>query len=524
MMRRRSHRASVAPLLTAGALVASLTAAACRTHDTAREAAPPSVAASNPARATEPPRPPLAAEPPLGCATLRDVSLSDVVRVAGSTLFYADAGAGLTLVDVSDAAHPHVTAVVPFTGAVTALFVREGVAWVVSVDSEPSPARSGPRTHVRGIDVRDPHAPRVVGDETREGSARDAKLVGGFLYVLRAAGGHAVVDAFGIGDDAVAAFDSLDVRGTPAQLAASAAGLAVVTVAADHADVAWLDLSMDHPGSVHLRGTVSVPGGVATWEHGDGRIVDADEGQRVRLVTCATHACALSEGATLRIVDFAAESPARSVTALKVTDHDGLPLTRFADGVLYATETVASGDDATTLHVIHTDQRAPRFAAHLPLRGRLSALVPRDGSLVALGTVGSVESQVRLIVHDVDVRNPALPRTRASVTFGSDWTWSGALNEDGAVSFDPSSHLLAVPFTAWRQADRRYTTGAQIVDLAPHGARNTASLPAEGLVERAVFLDGRLVTVGPDGIASIDYASTHEPELRERMLELDGPR
>jgi uncharacterized secreted protein with C-terminal beta-propeller domain len=127
---------------------------------------------------------------------------------------------------------------------------------------------------------------------------------------------------------------------------------------------------------------------------------------------------------------------------------------------------------------------------------------------------------MKVIVHDLDVRKPAAPRTRTSVTFGSDWTWSIVADDEGAMSFDPASHLVAVPFTAWRHADKRYVTGAQLVDVRPFGGQAAAALPVDGWVERAVFLDGHLVTLGPNGISSIDYASTHRPDLSERPLEI----
>jgi hypothetical protein len=530
MLRRLARLTAVFPAL-AGLLAVTLSVAACQTRDIPREPSPPIVArtptllaAELPAASssTTAPNGPMPEEPPLGCATLRDVVVSDVVRVQGSTLYYADASQGLLIVDVTDASQPHLVSVSPFAGTPKAVFIRDGIAWVVFIDSNSKTARDGSRTIVRGIDVRNPRAPRAIGDQVRDGTVRDVKLVGGFLYVLRGVRGHTAIESFGVRDGSIALLDTIDLDGAPAQLAASAAGLAVVTVNDKTSNVSWIDLSMERPGSLSVREAVPVPGGVATWEHGEGRIVDADEGQRVRLVTCATRGCAASEGATLRIVDFGTDAPAKNVTALQVTEHDGLPLTRFTDGVLYVTETAASGNDTTTLHVVDTEAPTPAFTAHLSLRGRLSALVPHDTSLVALGTVGSPESQVKIVLHDLDVRRPTAPRSRASVTFGSDWTWSVALHEDAAVSFDPASHLLAVPFTAWRHVDKKYVTGAQLFDLA--GVQNGASFAADGFVERAVFLDGHLVTMGPNGINSIDYTSTHEPDLRERTLELEPRR
>lgn len=513
---RHAHAALLLPLLAAGLIIA-----ACNPREERRS---PGVSVTS-AQVPSPPAPgasavPFPSEPPPSCATLRDVGVSDLVRVDGSTLFYADATAGLTAIDVTDAAHPRVLSVVPFVGTPLALFVREGIAWVVFIDPDSRSGKRGLATVIRAVDVRNPSAPRLIGDEVRAGTARDAKLVGGVLYVMRPSKGHAVVEAFGVKGTALSALDSVDIDGAPAQLAASAAGLAAVTTSDDHAAVAWLDLSIERPGALFLRSSVRLPGGVATWERGDGTIVHADEGQRVRIVTCATKSCTPSDPATLQIVDFADEAPARSKTSLRLTEHDGLPTTRFTDGLLYVAEAPSSAGESTTLHVVRTDERSPRFVAHHTLRGRVSALIPRGDSLVALGSTGSTDTSLKMIVHDLDVRKPSAPRTRTSVTFGSDWTWSIVSDDEGGMSFDPASHLVAVPFTAWRHADKRHITGAQLVDLRPHGGQAAAALPVDGWIERAVFLDGTLVTLGPSGVSSIDYASAYRPDLAERPLEL----
>ena len=517
-MLRRTHLDRLAlllPLVAAGIMLAG-----CSEREIPRDTSVSVTSAPVAAAAPSASAAPSPAESPLACATLRDVGVSDLVRVEGTTLFYADATAGLTVVDVADAAHPRIVSVVPFIGTPLALFVREGVAWVVYVDPDSRSGKQGLATVIRAVDVSDREHPRALGTEVRSGTARDAKLVGGLLYVMRGAKDHTVVEGFGIKQQKLRVLDSVDVDGAPAQLAASSAGLAAITTSDDHATVAWVDLSMERPGSMLLRQSVRLPGGVATWERGEGKLADADDGQRVRIVTCASKGCTPGEAATLRIVDFSKESPARSMTSLRLTEHDGLPVTRFVDGLLYVAESSPPNKDASTLHVVRTDDATPRAVAHLPLRGRLSAIVPHDGSLVALGTVGAPATQVKLILHDIDVRKAAAPRTRSSVVFGSDWTWSIVSDDDAAMSFDPASHLLAVPFTAWRHEDKRYVTGAQLVDMRPLGAQATAALPSDGWVERAVFLDGHLVTLGPNGVSSIDYASTHMPDFAERQLDL----
>ena len=513
---RASHRV----MTRRGPLLTTLLVAACNVREVPLEPLParePAAAhAEAPSTSGILPFPP---DAPPSCATLRDIGVSDIVRVEGTTLFYADRTTGLTIVDVADPAQPRQLAVVPFAGTPLGLFVREGVAWLVFIGTDgrgPAPIR----TVVRAVDVRRPASPHVIGDEVREGSAHDVTLVGGFLYLLRRTGTtRSTVESFGVQGTTLAPRGLVTLEGTPAQLAASPAGLAVVTANDEHTDVAWLDLSLESAGSLLLRRSARLPGGIASWGHGDGKLVDADEGQRVRLVMCATAACSPTGPAILRIVDFATAERAQRPTSLRLTEHDGLPTTRFQDGVLYVAETSATGAEASMLHVIDTEAATPRFVAHHPLRGKIAALVPHESSLVALGSVGSPATQVRLIVHDLDVRHPSVPRTRTSVSFGSDWTWSVIMDDDRAMSFDPASHLVAVPFTAWRHVDSRYATGTQLLDLQPIAGRTGPTLQEGGWVERAVFLDGHLLTLGPSGITSVDYASSRAPDLGETSVD-----
>ena len=516
MLRHRAALKLAAPLF---AYV--LAASACDVRDAPRPESSRGASVTSAPAAAPPsslPNPP--PELPLACATLREVSVSDVVRIDGATMFYADAASGLTIVDVADASRPRQVAVVPFVGVPLSLFVREGTAWLVFIDSDGQFIRGKVATVVRAVDVRVPSRPRIIGELAREGTALDAKLVGGFLYLMRGTADRTVVESFGLRSGALRALDTVDIRGAPAQLAASSAGLGAVTVDDDHSTVAWIDLPLDQPGALLLREAVRVQGGVATWERGERRIVDADDGQRVRLVTCATRSCGPSEAATLRVVDFGTQATARVGPSLRLTEHGGLPITRFADELLYIAETSLTSRGGAVLHVVLTEDRGPRFVSHLPLRGMLSGLVPRDGSLVALGTVESAESASSIVIHDIDVRKPSAPRLRSTVSFGSDWTWSVALDDEAALSFDPSSQLVGIPFTAWRQADKRLVTGTQLVELGPYGGQSAVTIPADGYVERAIFLDGHLVTIGPSGVAAFDYASVRRHDLAERGVDL----
>ena len=176
----------------------------------------------------EPKAAPFPGEPPLSCATLRDVALSDIVQRSGTTLFYADATAGLTVIDVAEAAHPRVLSVVPFVGTPLAMFVREGLASLVVLDPDSRSGKDGFSTVIRVVDVRTSSSPKIVDDEVRNSAGRDAKLIGGLLYLLRGSGGRSFVEAFDVQGATLRAVDSVTFDGAPAQLAASAAGLALV--------------------------------------------------------------------------------------------------------------------------------------------------------------------------------------------------------------------------------------------------------------------------------------------------------
>lgn len=484
---------------------------------------------SGPSSATLPPAPQVrsdvssTSDVPVACATLREVSTSDAVRVEGSTLFYAESGTGLTLVDISDPAKPRRMANVPFVGMPRALFVREGIAWVVFTDFDARfTTADEAATVVRAVDVTHPDAPVVVGDEVRIGHPRDAKLVGGVLYTLAATKTGSMVESFSVRRGKLDWRDKVALDGAPAQLAASSAGLAVVTTFDAESRVTWLDLPLETPGTLVPRETLHTPGGVAVWDRGDGRVVDADDGQRVRLVTCATRSCGPEDAATLRILDFGGSASPRLSASLRLTERGGLPLTRFSNEMLFVGEASSTTPDTTILRIVRTDEPRPRLAASMALRGLVSGFVARDTSLVALGTTGRTEGQSRIVLHDLDVRRPDAPRLRGSASFGSDWTWSPALDDEKALSFDPASHLVAVPFTAWRYADKRYVTGTQLVDLSRHGAQNLDTLPSEGFVERAVFVDGQLVTIGPDGVHAVDYGAARRGNMAERSLDLGG--
>lgn len=184
-------------------------------------------------------------------------------------------------------------------------------------------------------------------------------------------------------------------------------------------------------------------------------------------------------------------------------------MTRFTDGLLYVAEP-ARRPDASVVHVVRTSGRTPAFVAHLPIRGAVAGLVVHESSLVALGTISTPESQLKMVLQEIDVEKPSAPRLRANVAFGSDWTWSVALDDENAVSFDPASRVVAVPVTMWRAADRRYVTGAEIIDLGNGGVGRAAPVRTDGFVERTVFVGNHLGGLGPETVQAVDHVPAVE--------------
>lgn len=453
-----------------------------------------------------------------GCLTLRDVAEADLVQMNGPWLYYADESSGLWIADVSDPDRPRVASHVPHVGSPLYLFVRDGIAWVIFVDWDHRWSRNSVATTViRAIDVRDAEHPAIVGEAARYGVATDARLVGGLLYALRDQDKGAIVESFGIARTSVRPLGQVELEGQAVELAASSAGLAAITKISDTPSVTWLDLPAHAPGAIEARDPVRLTGSIPERRVENARIADADDGGTVHVVTCETATCSDRDGSRLHVVDFAA-TPPRVAPSVPLARRGGLPVTRFIDDRLYAASrdeealTSAAGG-FSELRVVEL-YPSPHPSGKVRVRGMVRTLVPRGDSIVVLGQLASTEGRGRLVVHDVDVRRANAPRLRGTATFGSDWTWSVAEDDARGMSFDPTSRLAAIPFTLFRESDSRYGIGTQLIDLGSKGTRVGPAFSSDELVDRAIFLSGRLLTIGIGGIDVIDLRESI-PETQE---------
>src|SRR5262249_53552970 len=206
-----------------------------------------------------------------------------------------------------------------------------------------------------------------------------------------------------------------------------------------------------------------IPGGFPTWGRGAGEGVFADEARRVRLVTCATAACAPSDAAMLHVIDFHDASPPSSAGSIVVAPSGGAPVTKLSADLAFVaslTSIAGASGETTDLRVVRTEP-SPRVVGSVKLEGRVTSLALQGDRLFALGTLrGS-----RLAIHEVDLRAPSAPRVRGPALFGADFSWSPAEDDALALSFDPSSSRIALPISSWNAVEQRLEHGAQIVDI-----------------------------------------------------------
>lgn len=443
---------------------------------------------------------------PATCGTLRDVAVSDVVRLDNDVLYFADETRGLALIDVRDPDRPNVRGNVPYVGTPIRLFVREGVAWLTILDWDRG--ENGPITIVRAIDVRDVANPRLIGDVRRDGAARDAQLVAGVLYVLS----EHEVESFAVVKGRLERLDGVKLRGQSVQLAASSAGLATSSVVGDEVVLTWFDLPMQGGGGLVPRTSVKVPGGLPLRTAS--RVADVDDGAEVHLVTCAQPSCTGDVGSVLHVIDMSGNTTKAS-RPVTLFGQGGYPVVRAIDGRLVVA--LPSGPrDVSQLRTVDFAKGAARVSRPIVLQGAVASLAPGREGVLAFGALATPGSSTRVVLNDVAIDTKGEPRLRGSAAFGADWTSSTALDAAEAIAFDPIANLVAVPFAVFESAPVRWGAGAQLFSLSSRAPTLASTFPAKGNVDRAVFVRGRLVIVGAEEVRAIDLAtSMGESEVHE---------
>lgn len=447
---------------------------------------------------------------PGGCETLTDVEAPDTLRLAradGSIVLYANEQVGLAVVDVSDADQPRVLGLVEMIGEPIGVFEVRGVAVVVYAPS----AHPG-MTAVREVEIRGSSI-STSGEVLLAGAVRDARRIGDHVIVTRETpDGRTAVTSLGLGAKGLVSRDEVVLAGGSAATGASPRGVAVARTAVkelgvDRTSVTWLAIDPDI-GSFAVRGTATFAGVIPRWRSGH-RVLDVTEDDRVRIVTCATSSCDVAGPAAYAAIDFAVPTEPR-VTSWKLLANAGDGVIGFQGTRLVVARPLDDRSDASEVTFYRTENELVP-AGRARVRGTVGTVVVRDsGDVLTVGWTGSASAGKRAILHHIDGRD--VPRVIGAATFGGDWTWTRAYDDDRVIGFDPLTALAAVPMTTVR-GNLGPTNAAQILSLDATGPRAVAEEPLS-FADRLLFVKGRLLAFSPDGVVVLRREG--EPGVEQR--------
>lgn len=465
------------------------------------------------------------------CGTLTDAEDADVLRMSISMgegraaseglVLYANAQVGLVLVDVADPDDPKLVATSSFTGTPIGVFERDEGAVVVF-----APWDHPAETVVRAVELGRRGAGRTISEIALPGAPRDARRVGDVIVVTRElpSDGAAerppltAVTTFVLDADGLTKRDETRLPGRGAVTGGSPHGVAVVREAppelgVDRTSVTWIGIAPNDLGVQRLHGTATFAGVVPRWRRATDHVVDVAEDARVRVVACATAACPAGEAATYASIDFSEPDRPR-VTSWSMLARAGDGVFNFDGDRLFVARPPADRTETTDLTIFRTSGDLTRVGA-LRLRGTVASIAVRHdaefvrygsvGDLVVLGWTGSASAGRRAIVHQIDARRA--PRLVGSTSFGGDWTWSPAYDDDRAISFDPTSTLAALPMTTMRGQSGAFAA-AQVLSLAPTGPRNVMEREV-AVADRLLFVDGRLLAFSAEGVVGVRQPGEH---------------
>jgi hypothetical protein len=461
-----------------------------------------------------PPAPPAPSEdPPPACGTLRDVETADVLRSSDGLVLYANEQTGLAVFDVTSSAEPKLLSTSPFVGSPIAVFAHKGVAVVAFIDWE---ARFGkdrvPSTVLRAVDLADPRAPSKRGDVVLPGIARDVRRIGDVYYVTRDAAarddepeGATLVTSLVATTERggrLVTRDEIVLPGRAASVAAAPSGITIARPAPkrlgpERTAVTWIDVTEEDPGKLHVRGTIAVAGVVSTVRGQVDSVLATDEDRVVRLYACA-RGCIPLEAAEVAVIDFAEADRPRQTGAFTIPEGTDA-VSRFHGNRLFLAHPLDGG--GTRLSVWRTTS-AVSSEGSLRLDGTVAGIVARDAHIVTIGWTGTTGAGTKATIHVVDLSTARAPKLRGSVSFGRDWTWSPAYDDERALSFDPGASLAALPTTTLSSAGA-YSAGAHVLSFGPSGPRVVSVVESERFHDRLLFAGGRLLGFGAEGVLTL---------------------
>jgi hypothetical protein len=471
----------------------------------------------------------------------RTIAEADIIQVRGDTLFALSRFAGLSVIDLSDAARPRLVGRYSMTGEPFEMYLQGDVVYAMfssfghyDLDEAAGGYRWVQSSHIAALDVSDPASIALAGEFDLPGEISDSRLVGEVLYAVTYENGscwrcqgdvNTAVTSLAVGDRS-------DVRVVDQLRYASPGnsygwGRRSVTVTPQRMYVAGVEWSENAPGDAG-HSTIQVvdisdPGGKLV----EGAKVEAagqidsrwqmDEHEGVLRVISqpgfwSTASPPMMQ--TFKVASSLALEPLAS-KPLVLPRPESLRSVRF-DGARGFAITAEQTDPLFALDF--SDPADPKQLGELELPGWVYHMEVRGDRIFALG-FDNRAAEGALNVSLFDVSDLTAPRLVKRVNFGGDW---GSFAEDQdrahkAFNILPEQGLMLVPFSGWSSggAERcgrgSYQSGIQLVDFTDDDLALRGVAPQKGEARRAFLHDGSLYAVSDESVRSFNIANRDLP-------------
>ena len=457
-----------------------------------------------------------------GVAKTRDVTESDIWRVAGDRLYFFNELRGLQVFDVSHPDDPallgqlrepnHGEQMYLLDPTHVALLTRPGYSFTLSVASlgaKTSAYASGSGSVVIA-DVTDGH-PTEVGRADYPGYLVESRLVGTALYVVS----HAYD---GTNDGLrVTSFD-LSNPAKPKQVATLPLGsYGGVVTATDrflfvvrysdtwrHSTIDVIDIS-DPKGALKQRGKIEAAGVV-----GDKFKMNL-AGDVLTVVSAVPRDWSgdrndPANASRTMIENFSLTKPLTPVRlgSLEIGAGETVRATRFADGRLY----VVTFFTIDPLWVIDLSQPAqPTLLGELQVPGFSTYLEPLGDRLVAVGHVGS-QTAVSLF----DIADPAHPTLLSQLPLGDGYSYSEANWDEKAFSVLPEENLILVPYSGYDR-NSGWASRVQLIDLTRDALQLRGVIDQGFAARRTAIVHDRILAVSSTDLVTVNFADRDHPAV-----------
>lgn len=473
----------------------------------------------------------------------RAIAEADIVRLDGTRLYALSRYSGLSVVDVSDPGALRLlgsyrTGAIPFE-----MYLEDDRAYVMyngwgTYSYDESGYSYDVASRVQALDVSDPAAIQLLGDEEIPGTISDSRKVGDVLYLVTHENGY----CWGCDTKAntrVASFDMSDpvnfalldhvrfevedaywlgtrsISVTPERIYVSGRSWSTAD-APGIIDV--VDIS-DPSGALEVGAQLSVAGPIdSRWQ--------MDEYQGVLRVI--SQPGGWNSGVPPRIETFEVTSAnaIEQVGALDVVlpRPEVLRSVRFDGPRAYAI-TFEQTDPLFTFDL--TDPAEPVQLGELEIPGWVYHMEPRGDRIYALGFDDTVSGGA-LHVSLFDVSDMTDPRQLARVNFGGDWA-NFAEDQDRihkAFNIVPEADLILVPFSGYSRDGTEcsyyysgYQSGIQLVDMTEDDDLTLRGVaPQVGDARRALLLgEDTVLGVSDDAVQTFDISDRDAPEALDRL-------